>query len=178
MDHFDVDIDVLVFRCGSSLDRDSDPQFEKDRLSRRRHQGASKRFWKIHLSHIRAQVSNSRELRKLYSQHRRPPLQSCATTTAPRSTGPWASGRRCSFHGRVKIVCNLSTYVKIVCNRQFSRCTRSSQPVGTCQSTTRCYFHFTNCFYFEIVLLVNFWNNSFTIDEKENFLRSYKIFKN
>ena len=37
---------------------------------------------------IRAQVSNSRELRKVYSQIRRPPLQSCATTTAPLLTGP------------------------------------------------------------------------------------------
>ena len=35
---------TIVHRCGSSLDRDSDPQFEKDRLSRCSHQGTSKTF--------------------------------------------------------------------------------------------------------------------------------------
>ena len=44
--------------------------------------------FKKYIFPIRAQVSNSGELRKVYSQHRRLPLQSCATTTAPRSTGP------------------------------------------------------------------------------------------
>ena len=126
-----------------------------DNLKKHISQCASKRF---------------RELRKVCSQHCRLPMQSCATTTAPRSTGPWASGRRCSFHICLKIVYNLVTCAKIIYNCRFSRCTRSSQPAGTCLSTTRCFSKLYSWVFSEIIFhLLRQW---------VIFLGLGKIFKN